>query len=230
MRDIAAPEPPGQIQPFQAPSLRLANDTGGFSEDGREYVVVLRDEQETPAPWSNILANPRFGTLITASGSSFTWSDNSRENRLTPFANDAVADPTGEAIFIRNEETGESWGATPRPLPRARGVTWVVHHQAGAVQFERAGSQVPQTLDVFVPPADQVKVSRLTLTNASAGRLHLNVFNYTEWWLGPPTEGQQRHVVTRRDEQTGAILARNHYREERGIASRLSGAASRRGP
>ncbi len=104
----AEPKPPGE-----RPALRFDNGIGGFGEDGREYVVVLDGEDETPLPWTNVLANPGFGTLVTASGSSFTWAENSRENRLTPFANDPVGDPTAEAIFVRDDERGHVWGATP---------------------------------------------------------------------------------------------------------------------
>jgi len=199
---------------LDVPPLLMANGTGGFSADGREYIVVLNDEDETPAPWANILANSQFGTLVTASGSAFTWSENSRENRLTPFAGDAVADPTAEAIFLRDEATGDIWGATPGPLPRQRGASWLVRHGAGYVRFERSDSQLHQTLDLFVSTTDPVKVSVLTLTNTSQTSRHLNVFAYTEWSLGPPREGHRRHVVTRRDERTGAILASNRFRDD----------------
>ena len=111
----------------------MENGIGGFTPDGREYVVVLEGDRETPLPWSNVLANPEFGTMVSASGSAFTWAENSRENRLTPFANDPLSDPTGEAIYLRDEETGAVWGATPGPLPRrADGGRWVVRHAAGS--------------------------------------------------------------------------------------------------
>ena len=87
------------------PPLTLGNGVDGFANDGREYVVVLEGDRETPAPWANVLANPGFGTIVTASGASHTWSENSRENRLTSFANDPVVDPTSEAWFIRDDET-----------------------------------------------------------------------------------------------------------------------------
>ena len=107
----------------------MENGIGGFTPDGREYVVVLDGDRETPLPWSNVLANPDFGTMVSASGSAFTWAGNSRENRLTPFANDPIADPTGEAIYLRDEDSGEVWGATPGPLPRRPdGGRWVVRH------------------------------------------------------------------------------------------------------
>src|SRR5204862_5120882 len=115
--------------PVPGPPLVMHNGTGGFTPDGREYVVVLEGERETPLPWSNVLANPSFGTMVTTSGSAFTWAENSRENRLTPFANDPVSDPTAEAIFLRDDDSGAVWGATPGPLPRhPDGGRWVVRH------------------------------------------------------------------------------------------------------
>ena len=100
------------------PPLTLANGLGGFTDGGREYVIVLEGDQETPQPWANVIASPGLGTIVTASGSAFTWSENSRENRLTPFANDPVTDPTAEALFVRDDETGAAWSPTPGPLPR----------------------------------------------------------------------------------------------------------------
>ena len=118
--------PRTQVPPVPAPPLVMENGYGGFTADGREYVVVLDGDRETPLPWSNVLANPTFGTIVTSAGSAFTWAGNSRENRLTPFANDPLTDPTGEAIFIRDDESGAVWGATPAPLPRRPdGGRWV---------------------------------------------------------------------------------------------------------
>ena len=100
------------------PPLTLPNGIGGFADDGRTYAIVLEGDQETPAPWVNVIANPRFGTILSASGSATTWSENSRENRLTPFANDPVIDHGGEALFIRDDDTGRAWSPTPGPMPR----------------------------------------------------------------------------------------------------------------
>ena len=135
---------PAAASPAQAtvPPLALANGMGGFADDGRDYVIVLEGDQETPLPWANVIANPVFGTVVTASGSAYTWSENSRENRLTPFANDPVTDPTAEALFIRDDETGETWSPTPGPMPRtgADG-RFVIRHSAGLTRFARDGAR-----------------------------------------------------------------------------------------
>ncbi|HEV8241785.1 MAG TPA: glucoamylase family protein [Thermoanaerobaculia bacterium] len=194
------------------PPLLLDNGLGGFSADAREYVIHLDGDRETPLPWANVIANPRFGTVVTAAGAAHTWAINSRENRLTPHANDPVTDPTAEAVLVRDEETGAVWSPTPGPLPRlAGGGRCLVRHAAGVTTFERVAQGVRHRLDVLVDAADPVKLSLLALTNESGRSRRLAVFAYNEWVLGPPRAGQQTHVVTERDEQTGAVLARNPY-------------------
>ena len=122
---------------------------------------MLDGERETPLPWSNVLANPAFGTIVSSSGSAFTWAGNSRENRLTPFANDPLTDPTGEAIYLRDDESGAVWGATPGPLPRrADDGRWVIRHAAGVTRYQHAVAGVQQELAVFVAPEDPVKLAR----------------------------------------------------------------------
>ena len=197
---------------LETPSLRLFNGTGGFTADGREYEVVLDGNRETPLPWVNVIANPMFGTIVSASGSAFTWAENSRENRLTPFWNDPVSDPTGEALFLRDDETGDAWSPTPGPMRRTPSSgRCVIRHGAGVTTFRRAVSGIDHDLTVFVAPADPVKVSLLTLTNRGESPRQLSVFSYSEWVLGPPKADQQRHVVTELDGGSGALIARNFY-------------------
>jgi cyclic beta-1,2-glucan glucanotransferase len=196
------------------PSLALANGHGGFTDDERAYAIVLEGADETPMPWVNVIANPHFGTIVTASGSTHTWSGNSRENRLTPFANDAISDPTGEAFFVRDDETGEAWSPTPGPMPRQAAGRCVVLHTAGLTRFTRVARGIDHELDVFVDADDPVKFSLLTLTNVGGTVRTLSVFAYNEWVLGPPRDGEQAHVVTEIDPGTGAILAKNAYTQD----------------
>jgi cyclic beta-1,2-glucan synthetase len=202
-------------EPVETPPLTFANGRGGFGEGGRDYVIVLDAADETPLPWVNVIANPGFGTLVTASGSASTWSENSRENRLTPFANDPVSDPTSEALFVRDDETGQAWSPTPGPMPRtAADGRCVIRHSAGLTRFQRVAHGLRHELEVFVDACDPVKFSLLTLTNESGRTRRLSVYAYNEWVLGPPREGQGTHVVTAHDPATGAVLARNSYTQE----------------
>ena len=189
----------------------FGNGLGGFTEEGRAYTIALEGAIETPMPWVNVIANPVFGTVVTASGAAHTWSGNSRENRLTPFANDPIGDSTGEALFVRDDETGEAWTPTPGPMGRRAAVRSVVRHTAGLTRFSRVAHGIVHELDVFVDAADPVKFSRLTMTNTGPAVRTLSVFAYNEWVLGPPRDGEQRHVVTAVDAGSGAIFATNAY-------------------
>ncbi len=212
---------------MEAPATVMSNGQGGFTPDGREYVIVLEGDQETPLPWSNVIANPRFGTVVTASGSAFTWSENSRENRLTPFLNDAVTDPTGEAIFIRDDESGEAWTATPGPGARHReGGRWVVRHAPGVTRFAHAVHGIEHELAVFVDRDEPVKFAVLALTNRGRRTRRLSLTSYQEWVLGPPRAGDHLHVVTELDAEASAVFARNAYNQE--FAGRVAFAAASR--
>jgi cyclic beta-1,2-glucan synthetase len=215
VRPAGEPEVRLPDEPAPVPPLTLANGLGGFADAGRSYVVVLEGEQETPLPWTNVIANPGFGTVVTASGASFTWAGNSRENRLTSFANDPVADPTAEAWFIRDEETGDVWSPTPGPVRRDKSSgRFVIRHSAGVTRFSRTHRGIEHQLEVFVDAADAVKFSVLTLVNRSGTPRRLGLVAYNDWVLGPPSEDQGVLVLTALDAATGAIFATNAYNTE----------------
>ncbi len=196
----------------EVPPMTHANGLGGFGTDGREYVIVLDGDIDTPQPWVNVLANPGFGSVVGATGSAWTWCGNSRENRLTPFGNDLVSETSGEAVYLRDDALGEVWGATPGPLPRSpEGGRWVIRHGAGVTHYAHRAHAVTCEMTVFVHAEAPVKLSRLQLTNHSQGPRRLSVFAYHEWALCPPRAGEQRFVVTEQDEASGTVLARNPY-------------------
>lgn len=214
------------LDPIPVPALTLANGHGGFADNGREYVIVCEGDRETPLPWVNVIANERFGTIVTSSGAAHTWAGNSRENRLSPFAPDAVTDGTSEAIYIRDDASGAMWCPTPGPVRRRPAERILVHHRPGVSRFERRDHGLSQTLDLFVDDSDQVKCSLLSLTNESAQPRRLSVFLYVQLVLGPPREGQERYVVTAYDSESGTILARNPYREQDGCSVAFVGASA----
>ncbi|EQD50414.1 protein containing putative carbohydrate binding protein, partial [mine drainage metagenome] len=119
-----------------ADALLLDNPCGGFSADGREYVITLAGGQTTPAPWANVLANAQFGTVISESGGAYTWGENAHEFRLTPWHNDPVTDASGEALYVRDEESGHYW--SPTPLPRRGEGAYRTRHGFGYSVFEHS--------------------------------------------------------------------------------------------
>ena len=170
------------------PGLEFFNGLGGFASDGREYVTILGPGQSTPAPWMNVIANPCFGFQVAAEGGGYTWSVNSRENQLTPWSNDPVTDPPGEAIFLRDEDSGEIWGPTALPI-RNEVAPYVVRHGQGYSRFEHEARGIALDLLQYVPLLDPIKISRLTVRNASARTRRLSVTAYVEWVLGSSRGG-----------------------------------------
>ena len=195
------------------PKISFFNGIGGFAHGGREYVATLGEGQWPPAPWSNVIANSEdFGFLITETGGGFTWSINSHENRLTPWSNDAVSDPAGEAIYIRDEDSGATWTSTPLPIREAQ--PYLVRHGQGYTVFEHASHGISQELLMFAPLDAPVKISLLRLLNRTDRRRRLSVTSYNELVLGVSRETSAIHVVTDLEESERAIFARNSYNNE----------------
>jgi len=189
--------------------LVFFNGLGGFTPDGREYVVTLLPGATTPAPWVNVLGNPNFGTLISESGGSYTWSENCHEFRLTPWSNDAVTDASGEAFYIRDEQTGRFWSPTPLP---ARGESpYVVRHGFGYSVFEHTQDGISSELWIYVSISEPAKFAILKLRNHSNRRRRLSLTGYWEWVLGELRQKNAMHVATEIDSQTSALFARNPY-------------------
>jgi cellobiose phosphorylase len=202
--DFSTPLPPRE--------LIFDNGLGGFTHDGHEYVITLQPGQMTPAPWVNVLANPFFGTVISESGAAYTWVENSHEFRLTPWSDDPVQDTTGEAIYIRDDQTGQFWSPTPLP---ARGATpYVIRHGFGYTVFEHTEFGIASELWVYVAMDAPVKFSVLKLRNVSGRPRRLSVTGYMEWVLGDLRHKNLLHVQTEVDLKTGALLARNYYNTE----------------
>ncbi|MBB3102566.1 GH36-type glycosyl hydrolase domain-containing protein [Azomonas macrocytogenes] len=212
---IRKPNPPARpphhwSSPAVAPvDLEFFNGLGGFDQDGREYVVMLNNGRTTPAPWINVIANPSFGFQVSAEGSGYTWSENSRENQLTPWSNDPVVDPAGEALYVRDEATGELWTATAQPI-RSNGL-YRARHGHGYSRFDHQTGDLELELLQYVPLTDPIKVSRLTLRNLSDRPRQLSVTAYAEWVMGTSRAATAPFIMTEIDKQTGAMLARNPW-------------------
>ena len=199
-------DPPPPLPPRE---LIFPNGLGGFTRDGHEYVITLEAGRMTPAPWVNVLANPWFGTVISESGPAYTWVENAHEFRLTPWSDDPVQDPAGEALYIRDEQTGQFWSPTPLP---ARGLTpYVIRHGFGYTVFEHTENGIASELWVYVAMDAPVKFSVLKLRNVSGRPRRLSVTGYWEWVLGDLRAKTRLHVQTEVDPRTGALLARNYY-------------------
>lgn len=198
----------------QIPQLILDTPFGGFSPDGREYIMTLHPGQPTPAPWCNVLANARLGTVISESGGAYTWNENAHEYRLTPWNNDPVSDPSGEAMYLRDEDSGHFWSPTPQPCPGSG--SYRTRHGFGYSVFEHEEDGIQSELWVYVALDAPLKFSRLIVRNRSGRPRRLSATHYVEWVLGDLRSRSAMHVVTESDPFSGALFARNAYSIEFG--------------
>jgi len=209
--------------PLPRPEMEFFNSYGGFTGGGKEYAIYLEKDQNTPAPWVNVLGNEKsFGTMVTESGSSYTWASNSRENRITPWFNDPTSDPSGELFYLYDRDSKEYWSPTPNSA--RDDYPYLIRHGQGYTTFEHNSFEIGQELTLFVSMKDEVKFMRLKLKNHSTSKRSLSVFYYLEWVLGFHRSKTGPHIVTEKDE--AIFLARNRFLPDFG--NRISFACANR--
>jgi cellobiose phosphorylase len=214
-RLLPAPFTPEQLPAsavvYATEQLQFFNGSGGFTPEGEEYHIILNAGQTTPAPWSNVLANGDFGTVISESGQAYSWFENAHEYRLTPWENDPVSDSAGEAFYLRDEESGHYW--SPAPLPIRGEGSYRTRHGFGYSVFDHTERGIASSLTVFVADEAAVKLALLTVSNHSGRSKRLSVTGYAEWILGELRSRSAMHVVTEPTQlaQGTAILANNYY-------------------
>ena len=198
--------------------LLFFNGFGGFSEAGDEYHILLKYNQDTgmpefpPAPWINVISNPTIGFIATEKGTGYTWTVNSRENKLTGWSNDPVTDPHSEAFYIRDEERNQFWSPAPGPAPGK--AMYKIIHGFGFTRYEHSSDSLEQELVQFVDKTDPVKISILRITNSGEKQRFLSVFRYTERVLGIDRNRASRTVIQDILDDGATILARNYYNNE----------------
>ena len=194
-------------------ALQCWNGFGGFTADGREYVTLLSDGAHTPAPWTHVVANPDFGFLVSATGGGYCWAINSQQNPITPWSNDAVRDPVGEAFLLRDADDDTEWSATASPI-RAGGATYVARFGPGYARFDANVHGIESELTQCVVADDPVKVSCLRLHNRSGRARRIAVAQSVIWMLGPIGTDARSTTQVESDRARSAVLARNAWREE----------------
>lgn len=203
-------EKSGASDPVSLPEkLLFFNGTGGFTADGREYKIRTSKNTSTPAPWVNVLANRDFGTVLSESGSAYTWALNAHEYRLSPWTNDPVSDEGGEAFYLRDEDTGKFW--SPSPFPVGETGPYITTHGFGYTCFEHAAFGVLSELIIYVDVALPVKYIVLKIKNQSGRDRPLSATGFMEIVLGKVRSETTMHILPERDVDNGALLFRNRY-------------------
>lgn len=193
-------------------NLDFFNGLGGFSTKGDEYIIGITPDRKTPAPWVNVIANPEFGTVISENGTAYSWIENAHELRLTPWHNDPVSDTGGEVFYLRDEETGRFWSASP--LPAGGESLYVIHHGFGYSQFKHTEDGIFSEMTVFVDLEATIKFIVLKMRNTSGRTRKLSATGYIEWVLGDNRMKTAMHIHTEIDPDSGALFAKNPYNTE----------------
>jgi len=192
--------------------LQFDNGRGGFSADGSEYVINTRENNTTPLPWINVLANANFGTIVTESGPSYTWAENAHEFRLTPWNNDPVTGSCGEAFYIRDEETGHYW--SPMPYPAMGKSNYITRHGFGYSIYECEEDGIQTEIHIYVALEAQIKFTAIKVRNVSGRARTLTVTGYVEWVLDSLRTKSTMHIVTEFNPEYRTLLTRNPYNSE----------------
>lgn len=179
---------------FDKESIDFFNGYGGFNKENNSYVIRLKDKENTPAPWINVISNDDFGFHISEVGASYTWCGNSRENKITPWSNDWVIDPMGEALYIRDDKTGDCFSITPEPI-RDDG-EYIIEHNFGYSTFKHTAYNLSGEMKVFCPKGEKVKLCKITLENKSTEDREISLFYYAQLVLGVYNYGSAKYIST----------------------------------
>jgi len=200
-------------QPLAIAERIFSNGLGGFSPDGREYIITLAPGQHTPAPWVNVIASPHIGTVVSESGGAYTWVENAHEFRLTTWHNDPLSDSSGEALYIRDEDSGAVWSPTPLPATASQHsqAGYTCRHGFGYSIFEHEQAGIASELTTYVAMDAPVKFVVVKLRNQSGRQRRLSLTGYWELVLGEWRHANLMHIVTEQDPHSGALFARNAY-------------------
>jgi cyclic beta-1,2-glucan synthetase len=207
-----------KAQPLSSVSLSQPNDliffngVGGFLPDGKEYVIITDKNNKTPAPWVNVIANPNFGTVISESGSAYSWTENAHELRLSSWSNDPVSDKSGEAYYLRDEESGRFWSTSC--LPAGGQSTYITRHGFGYSVFEHIEDGIYSEMTVYVDIETSIKFTVLKIRNQSGRSRNFSATGYIEWVLGDNRTKTGMHIHTEVDPASGALFAKNQYSTE----------------
>ena len=191
--------------------LKYYNEYGGFSEDGKEYLIKVNKENRLPTVWANIMANEKFGTVVTENMGGYTWFKNSRLNRVSTWDNNPVLDIPSEIIYIK-EEDKKTWSLGLNPMPDNR--NYNIIYGFGYSKYIHKSSGIEQELEVFVPKEEACKISILSLKNTTPNRKKLKLYYYIKQVAGEDEIKTDGYLETKLDVNNNIVYSRNLYKKE----------------
>lgn len=163
---FAGREPRRHFVQQALPTIRFSEPL--YSENSSGYAVeggrFQRGGFSLAAPiasrpiWSNVLAAPRFGTIVSERGPGFTFFRNSGLFRLTPWENDPLKGDYGERLLLK---LGKD---LIDPMKRA-----AVFFEPGKAEYDSVFSGVEIHVEIFLKKEE--KIVEVTLRNQTSGNL-----------------------------------------------------------
>ncbi|MGV8984323.1 GH36-type glycosyl hydrolase domain-containing protein, partial [Clostridium sp.] len=199
---------------FDMKPLEYFNDLGGFDVENENYTILLKEFNNTPAPWINVISNGDFGFHVSECGSAYTWHLNSRENKITTWSNDWVSDEPSEAIYLRDDTFGDVWSITPKPI--RDGGEYLIQHGFGYSNFKHEAFGIMGEITMFVPRSQNLKLCKIKLVNNGEIARDLSVTYYAELVMGVVPQHTVEHIVTYLNEEKKYIYATNSYSQNFG--------------
>lgn len=192
-------------------NLKYYNEYGGFSENGKEYIIKVNKEKRLPTVWSNVIANKNFGTLVTESMGGYTWSKNSRLNRLTSRSNNQVVDVPSEIIYIEEEKTGKTWSLGLNPMPDNN--DYYITYGFGYANYGHTSMEIAQDLSIFVAKDESIKINLLNLKNLAPKKQKLKLVYYIKPVIGEDEVKSNGYIQLENKENANTILMKNKVSE-----------------
>ncbi len=192
--------------------LKYYNEYGAFSPDGKEYLISLNKNKRLPTVWSNILANEKFGTVVTENMGGYTWYKNSRLNRISSWHNKAFMDIPSEVIYMQDKSSGKTWSLGLNPMPDEN--NYNVVYGFGYAKYTHTSDDISQELEVFVPNEDSVKINILRLNNKSLSKKKLRIVYYVKPVLGEDEIKSSKFIKLNWNSNANIIEAQNLYENE----------------
>ena len=192
---------------LEAENLKYFNEYGGFSKDGKEYLIRVNKERRLPTVWSNVMANSNFGTLVTEAQGGFTWSKNSRLNRMSAWSNNQVIDNPSEVIYLKEETTGKTWSLGLNPMPDNN--DYLVTYGFGYSKYSHTSMEIAQNLNIFVATENNVKINLLNLKNLSQNRKKVKLVYYIKPVLGEDEINSNGYINLEFVKNSNTILVKN---------------------